>query len=455
MMGLLEPGQERLFYNFRLEEHIPANHLVRQLDALLDFEPIRDQLSTFYSVTGRPSVDPELMVRMLLLGYCYSIRSERQLCEEVQYNLAYRWFCGLGLEEPIPDHSTFSKNRHGRFRESDVFRLLFESVVSTCMEAGLVGGEGFAVDASVIEADASRYKRVQGSDVDWTDKQKANHPVREYLTALDTDTSPENPKQKPKAISPSDPASAWTTRGRNKVQFAYSINHLIDLQDGVIVDVEATPTRISKEVSAAKTMLDRAQDRLGLKPKRIAADMAYGTGELLGNFMNREIEPHIPVWDRSTIAVNGRFTRSDFKFDPNRNVYTCPNDKLLRTSGTVHDGTTLRYVARKSDCGTCTLKDRCTTGTERRLARDINEEARDHARMLMETESYRVSLKQRKLVETGFGDLKRNLGLTRLRLRGLTGAHDEFLLAATVQNLKRLARSLWPPPGAAIKPCVT
>ena len=121
MMGLLEPGQERLFYNFRLEEHIPANHLVRQLDALLDFEPIRDQLSTFYSVTGRPSVDPELMVRMLLLGYCYSIRSERQLCEEVQYNLAYRWFCGLGLEEPIPDHLTFSKNRHGRFRESNVF----------------------------------------------------------------------------------------------------------------------------------------------------------------------------------------------------------------------------------------------------------------------------------------------------------------------------------------------
>jgi transposase len=391
--------------------------------------------------------NPELMIRMLLLGYCYSIRSERQLCEEVQFNLAYRWFCGLGLEDAIPDHSTFSKNRHGRFRQSDVFRLVFERVVATCMEAGLVGGEGFAVDASVIEADASRYKRVEGSEVDWTDKQQASRPVREYLTALDTEASPENPKQKPKAMSPSDPASAWTTRGRNKVQFAYSINHLIDLQDGVIVDVEATPTRISKEVAATKAMLDRVQDKFDLKPKRIAGDVAYGTGNLLGDLLKRKIEPHIPVWDQSAVGANGRFTRADFQFDEVRNVYVCPNDKLLRTSGTVHNGTTLYYIARKSDCDVCPLKNECTAGTQRKLGRDVNEDARDHVRALMQTEDYQVSFKQRKLVETGFGDLKRNLGFTRLRLRGLSGAHDEFLLAATVQNLKRLARSLWPPPG--------
>ena len=165
MMGRLEPGQERLFYNFRLEDQIPPNHLMRKLDALLDFEAVRDQLETFYSEIGRPSVDPELMIRMLLIGYCYSIRSERKLCEEVRFNLAYIWFCGLGLEAAVPDHSTFSVNRHGRFRESAAFRLIFESVVTTCMAVGLVGGEGFAVDASVIEADASRYNRVEGSEV--------------------------------------------------------------------------------------------------------------------------------------------------------------------------------------------------------------------------------------------------------------------------------------------------
>lgn len=313
------------------------------------------------------------------------------------------------------------------------------------MKAGLVGGEGFAVDASVIEADASRYKRVEGSEVDWSDRQAASRPVQEYLVALDTEASPNNPDQQPKALSPSDPAAAWTTRGRHKVQFAYSINHLVDLQEGVIVDVEATPTRISKEVDAAEVMLDRVQDRFDLKPDRIAADVAYGTGELLGNLVERGIEPHIPVWDQSAIAAKGRFTRADFEFDKERNVYVCPNGKLLRTSATVHRGTTVKYIARKSDCLPCPLKDTCTTGSQRTLARDVNEEARDQVREIMETEAYQVSARQRKIIETGFGDLKQNLGLTRLRLCGLTGASDEFLLASTVQNLRRLARSIWPP----------
>ena len=446
MMGRLEPGQERLFHSFRLEDQVPPKHLVRKLDALLDFGPIREQLEPFYSEIGRPSVDPELMIRMLLLGYCYSIRSERQLCEEARYNLAYKWFCGLGLEERVPDHSTFSVNRHGRFRESDVFRLIFESVVATCMKVGLVGGEGFAVDASVIEADASRYKRVEGSEVDWTEEQQASRPVREFLDALETENPPINPDQKPKAMSPSDPAAAWTTRGRHKVQFAYSINQLVDLLDGVIVDVEATPTRISKEVDATETMLDRVKACFELDPGRIAGDVAYGTGALLGNLVARNITPHIPVWDQSEIAAKGKFTRAEFSFDKEKNVYVCPNGKELRTSGTVHNRTTLKYIARKSDCAACPLKPDCTTGSSRRVQRDVNEEARDYARALMETEDYDISARQRKIIETGFGDLKRNLGLTRLRLRGLTGASDEFLLAATVQNLKRLANAIWPPP---------
>ena len=454
MMGQVEPGQERLFYNFCLEDQIPPNHLVRKLDALLDFDPIREGLKPFYSETGRPSVDPELMIRMLLLGYYYSIRSERKLCEEVRFNLAYKWFCGLGLEAAVPDHSTFSKNRHGRFRESDVFRVIFESVVATCMKVGLIGGEGFAIDASVIEANASRYQRVEGSEVDWTDEQRAQRPVREYLAALDTENSPLNPDQGPKALSPCDPAAAWTTRGRHKVQFAYSTNNLIDLLEGVIVDVEATPTRISKEVDATETMLDRVRDRFGLDPERIAADVAYGTGELLGKLVERDILPHIPVWDRSEVAAQGKFTRADFRFDKDKNVYVCPNGKELRTSGTVHDGTTLKYAARKSDCAQCPLKPNCTTGSERRISRDIYEEARDRVRGLMKTAEYRASARQRKMIETGFGDLKHNLGLTRLRLRGLTGASDEFLLAATVQNLRRLVKAIWPPPQPTAAPSV-
>ncbi len=419
---------------------------MRKLDALLDFDAIRQQLEPFYSDIGRSSVDPELMLRMLLIGYCYSIRSERRLCEEVRFNLAYKWFCGLGLEAAVPHHSTFSVNRHGRFRESDVFRLVFESVVATCMKVGLVGGDGFAVDASVVEADASRYQRIEGSEVDWTDEQKASRPVQEYLIALESENPPINPDQKPKAISPSDPAAAWTTRGRHKVQFAYSVNHMVDLLDGVIVDVAATPTRISMEVDAVETMLDRVQDRFDLKPTRITADVAYGTGELLGKLVERDIAPHIPLWDKAK-RDDGIFSREVFVFDPERGVYICPHGKTMRTTGRVFHGNTPYYRASKRDCEHCPLKPRCCPRSpQRRLPRDVNEAARDRARAIMTTDDYQVSARQRKMIETGFGDLNWNLGLTRLRLRGLTGASDEFLLAATVQNLRRLAKAIWPPP---------
>ena len=219
MMGQAVGRQDRLFYEFDLDERIPANHLLRRIDGVLDLSWLRTELAPFYSHTGCPSVDPELMIRMLLVGYCYSIRSERRLCQEVELNLAYRWFCRLGLEDRVPHHSTFSVNRHGRFRESDVLRKVFESIVRRCMGEGLVGGEGFAVDASVIEADASRFQRVEGDEIDWTQAQRASRPVRDYLAALDGERFPTNPERKPKALSPTDPTAAWTTRGRHKVMF--------------------------------------------------------------------------------------------------------------------------------------------------------------------------------------------------------------------------------------------
>ena len=184
-MGQQSGLQEQLFYQFRLDDWVPADHLLRKIDAVLDLSSLRRALAPFYSHTGRPSVDPELMIRMLLIGYCYGLRSERRLCEETHLNLAYRWFCRLGLESAVPDHSTFSKNRHGRFRESALFRRLFEEVVVRCMQAGLVGGEGFAIDASVIEADASTGRKVDGKLTAWPDAEKLARPVREYLAGLD------------------------------------------------------------------------------------------------------------------------------------------------------------------------------------------------------------------------------------------------------------------------------
>lgn len=446
MMGEPVGRQDRLFYEFELEDMVPADHLLRRIDTALDLSWLRGEMKPHYSHLGCPSVCPELMIRMLLIGYCHSIRSERRLCQEVKMNLAYRWFCGLGLEDKVPHHSTFSVNRHGRFRESDILRKVFEEVVCGCMTAGLVGGEGFAVDASVIEADASRFQRIEGSEVGWTDEQRSSRPVREYLVALDSENPPINPKQKPKAISPSDPAAAWTTRGRHKVMFGYSLNYLIDMENAVILDVEATPTRISKEVDATETMIERTEARFALKPDRLAGDVAYGTGEMLGWLVDHDIDPHIPVWDKAKRG-DGAFSRADFIYDKARDLYICPGAKLLKTTGRLHSDNIYRYIASKHDCDACPLKPKCCPNTPaRRIPRAPNEAARDTTRALMETEAYALSSGERKKIEALFGEAKHILSMARLRLRGLTGAHDEFLLTATVQNLKRLANHTTRPP---------
>ncbi|MFL1877250.1 transposase, partial [Hansschlegelia beijingensis] len=277
------------------------------------------------------SIDPELLIRMLLVGYCSGVRSERRLCEEVHLNLAYRWFCRLGLDGAVPDHSTFSKNRHGRFRESDLLRKLFETVVGRCMTEGLVGGEGFAVDASLIRADANRRRSADGADeVDWEELAASRRSVREYLDTLDDAAWGAASPTTPKFVSRSDPAAQWTGAHKGHAFFAYATNYLIDLDHAVIVDVEATRAIRQAEVGAARTMIDRTQERFGLWPERLAADSAYGAAETLAWLVHeRGIEPHIPVFDKSA-RTDGTFSRSDFPYDHARDLYTCPAGKELR-----------------------------------------------------------------------------------------------------------------------------
>jgi transposase len=456
MMGRQdEPGQ--LFYRFNLERQIPPDHLLRQIDAVLNLGAIRQVLAPYYSVGGRPSVDPELMIRMLLIGYAFAIRSERRLCDGVHFNLAYRWFCRLGLEGRVADHSTFSKNRHGRFRDSDLFRHLFEQVVWLCMQAGLVGGEGFAIDASVIEADASRNRKVAGKLTAWPEDETVTRPVREYLDALDaamaaeaddaasatdSDMPPGNPPSDPKSTSLTDPAAAWTNKGQMKAVFAYATNYLIDTAAAVIVDVQATPARWSAEVAATKTMLTRTEECFGLKPQRLAADAAYGSGLMIGWLMRRGITPHVPILDHEH-QTKGLFTRAAFHFDAEQNLFVCPGGERLRSSGLVRDDGAIPYWASTKDCRACSLRSRCTTGVKRIVTRNMFEAEREQVRAMRGTEAFERSARERKKIEMRFAHLKRNLGLRRLRLRGLTGARDEFLLAAAVQNLKKLVRFLF------------
>ena len=395
MMGERRVAQEALFYEFSLERHIPADHLLRAIDRVVDLSDLRAHLRPFYSDLGRPSIDPELMVRMLIVGYCFGIRSERRLCDEVHLNLAYRWFCRLGLDGDVPDHSTFSKNRHGRFRDSDLLRKLFETTVRRCLDEGLVGGEGFAVDASLIQADANKQRSAEGSEsVDWDDLARTRRSVREYLDTLDEAAWRAASEAKPKFVSRSDPAAQWTGALKGHAFFAYATNYLIDLDHAVIVDVEASRAIRQAEVGSACTMIARTQDRFGLWPARLAADSAYDSAENLAWLVHeRGIEPHIPVFDKSE-RRDGTFSRSEFTYDHEADAYTCPAGKQLRLRQKVYrtlrplvdeDGM-IRYRASKVDCDACSLKPQ------------------------------------------------------RLRLRGPNGARDEFHLAATAQNLRRLAK---------------
>ena len=461
MMGRREGGQGQFFYSFDLDRVVPPDHLVRQIDGILDLSWVHKELAPYYSHTGRPSVDPVLMIRMLLVGYVFAIRSERRLCSEVQVNLAYRWFCKLSIEDSIPDHSVFCRARHERFRESEALRQVFEGVVAKCIASGLVGGEALSVDASLIKADVDKKKRMPGDQpIAWPKAEEASRAVREYLAALDNAcTDEENDgsdgddggsrgsrrRKPPKEVSLTDPQAAWVARKGTDPLFAYDANYLIDNKAGIIVDAEGTRANRIAEIDVAQTMLERVGRRFQLRPQRLAGDTAYGAVRLLKWLVDRNITPHIPVWDKSARS-DGTFSRADFAFDPERNVYVCPGGAELTSTGNVDQGHILYYRASQSDCSTCSLKPKCTTAIVRKITRDLNEQARDQVRTLANTDAFHQSRRERKKVEMRFAHMKRILKLDRLRLRGLTGVKDEVLLTATAQNLRRLAKLLYRPP---------
>jgi hypothetical protein len=318
------------------------------------------------------------------------------------------------------------------------------------MAEGLVSAEGFAVDASLIPADVNKHHSVQSGD--WKPEEitaEACRATREYLATLNDAAFGAAMPVPPKFVSLSDPASQWTAQRKGPAFFAYSTNYLIDTDHGVIVDIEATRSMRQAEVGAAQTMLDRTEDRFGLKPGYLAADTAYGTAQNLAWLVKqKQITPHIPVFDKST-RTDGTFSRSDFTWDPDADRYICPAGKELvqfrRTYATPRTGVDAdnmrRYRASKYDCDVCELKPRCCPNDVRRkIPRHVDEDARDVARALAATPEFEVACRRRKKVEMLFAHLKRILGLGRLRLRGPSGAKDEFLLAATAQNLRRLAR---------------
>jgi transposase len=319
MMGE-QQRTESLFYYFRLEDQIPNEHLLRLIDQHIDFSFVRERLKKFYSSTGRPSIDPEVLLRLLLVGYLYGITSERRLLEETRMHLAYPWFSRLGFEQEIPDHSTFSKNRHGRFRQSGVFRNVFEEIVRRCLAAGFVEGRNLAVDGTLVGANASQQSRVPRERL--VEVAKLSRTVQEYLTELERQNPVADAEGRPKLqekVSTTDPDATWAIKSGPAV-LGYYDNYLVDTTSRVILSVQATPALFSQETLAARRMLEHIA-QFGIHPQNLAADKAYGSGEFLAWLLARNIQPHIPVIDRGH-QTQGHFTREHFRYEPKENAYS-------------------------------------------------------------------------------------------------------------------------------------
>ena len=439
MMGQHDRS-EALFYYFRLEDQIPETHLLRLIEKHISFAFVREKLKASYSDTGRPSIDPELLLRILLIGYLYGITSERKLVEELRMHLAWRWFTGLGFDQEIPHHSTFSKNRHGRFQESKLFEELFEQIVKQCVEVGLVSGNNLSVDGSFVEANAAKQSRIPREQL--VEAAQGNHSVRQYLREVEEQNPVEEPVHEQDQVSTTDPDSTYATKGGTPARLGYYDNYLVDNDSCVIVGVQATAARMSQETVAAQAMLTRFAEWQGRAPQSVAADTTYGNGEFLQWLADRGITPYMRTRDSIHRKNSLFFGPEHFRYESEHNRYICPAGQVLNYGGRNQRNRTYAYIGTRKRCGACALKTQCTSGAFRYLAIHMDEPARQRARELAKTPEFAHAQRQRKKVEALFAELKHQIGLSRLRLRRLKFVREQFFLAAVAQNLKRLVRFL-------------
>ena len=434
---------EALFYYFRLEDQIPEHHLLRLIDKHVSFEFVREQLKASYSETGRPSIDPELLLRILLIGYLYGITSERKLVEELRMHLAWRWFTGLGFDQEIPHHSTFSKNRHGRFQESKLFEQLFEQIVRQCVEVGLVRGNNLSVDGSFVEANAAKESRIPREQL--SEAAEVHQTLRQYLREVEEQNPVEEPVHEQEQVSTTDPDSTYATKGGTPARLGYYDNYLVDNASCVIVGVQATAARMSQETVAAQQMLTRFAAWQRRAPESLAADTTYGNGEFLQWLADRNITPYMRTRDSIHRKRSPFFGPERFTYKPEQDRYICPAGQPLNYGGLSHRNHSWTYIGTRKRCGPCALRPQCTSAVFRCLVIHQHEPARQRARELVNTLEFVQAQRQRKKVEALFAELKNQIGLRRLRLRRLKFVREQFFLAAVAQNIKRLVRFLSQP----------
>lgn len=442
MKGQQQP-QQSLFACVRLEEMIPPDHLLRRIQQAIDFTFIDRLTGPLYSERGRPSVPPQALVRMMMVGYLYGLTSERRLCQEVQLNLAYRWFCGLGLEDKVPDHSTFSKNRHGRFAGTNLFREMFYEVVRQAQACGLVSGKHLTVDATTVQAAAS-LNSLEPIIVPLSPQQyvaQLDEPTP-AATATDTDRAgfpPVPPKlSNDTHRSATDPEARLLAKRFEKTQLAYSDNVLMDNRTRVIVEVEITEPNLRQEGQAAGQMVARSRFTLGLTPQTVGGDKGYGYGAAVGALVAADITPHVSAPQIKPWRAQGIFPAEAFHYDAEADQMLCPAGHRL-AKRTEHEPKRMtEYAARVRVCRDCPLKPRCTRTRYRVVHRHWDREALAQAAAARQTDGYRVSQRCRKRIEHLFAEAKEQMGLRRARRRGRAQVLEQCLLTALVQNIKRI-----------------
>ena len=430
--------QDSLFAFVNLEKMIPPEHLLRRIEKHVDFSFVDCHVEKLYSAKGRPSIDPQVLVRMMIVGYLYGITSERRLCQEVHLNLAYRWFCGLGLEGEVPHHSTFSKNRHGRLEGNDLYRRLFYEVVDQAAAKGLVGGRQLSVDATLVRADAAMGS-LQPIVVEYSKEQ--------YIERLDEQSPPPGQEGKRRASkltvnqthrSKSDPDARVATRWGGKRKLSHSCNVLMDNKCEVIVEAEASDPSMRQEGLSCVEMTRRFQERTGSEVDGVGGDSAYARGEILGRMGRLGVKVYAPEPTNIPRPDSSLYGRADFLPEQDRDALRCPNGQLLKRVADRSRPRMAKYAASPKACRDCLLKERCTKGAARTVTLHLDQKAIDHAAKLRGSDQYVRSQKSRKRIEALFGEGKERMGLSRARLRGRAGMDEQCLMTALAQNLKRI-----------------
>lgn len=440
--------QEPMFHYVRLEDMVPENHLLRLVDKYIDFSFIREKVKHLYSHTGRPSIDPELLLRMLIIGYLYGITSERRLCEEAKMHIGYRWFIGLSLEDKVPDHSTFSKNRHERFAENNIFQDIFDEIINQCLSEGLLTGKHLTVDSTYIKANASM-KSLEPIVVDMNSREyiaklKGENPVEDKPWEPGIDYPNKGQKVGNKTHRSKTDPDARLGRKSNKAttKLYYSATYLMDNKSRIVIGTDIGEPDKKNDCGKALEQIRKAKWRYRIEPKSLGADKGYSSGVFLNSLLNENIQPHIPIVKYKAHNHKGIYPREEFQHDKNNRTCTCPAGKEMKYWGIHKHNNQHVFRASVKDCRPCPQKTSCTKDRARSVSFHMYEDAINKATQLNKTKEYRISQRKRKLIEELFGEAKEYMGLRVSKFRRMKYVREQVLMTAAAQNIKRMVKLL-------------